>query len=419
MESLVCNGGKPVIKDKVKYSWPIITEETKEAVLNQLNNTISIYNRSGIIEEFEDEFAKLHNRTHALLTNSGTSALFGLYEGLELKPGDEVIVPTYTFFATISPLIYTGAKPVFCDCTKDGNIDPFEIAKKITSKTKAIMVTHMWGIPCEMDKIIQIAKNKSIPLLEDCSHSHGAMYKGQITGSFGEGAAWSLQGAKIVSGGEGGILLTDNQKIFERALAQGHYNKRCKQEITNSSVLKDFELTGLGQKFRSHPIAIAIAKQQLSHLLEWQNNRNEYANDIINLLRKYDFLRMPNIEDRIPSWYSFVFNFIPEKANGLSVNSFFNALQAEGLDEVDQPGSTCPCHNLPLFVKPNKAMPRLYSEEYTCKERYPNADSFYKNAIKIPVWSFKNDKRIMEMYAQGIDKVCWHVKNNPSDLLKY
>ena len=104
----------------------------------------------------------------------------------------------------------------------------------------------MWGIPCEMDRIIEICNKQNIFLLEDCSHAHGASFQGRKTGSFGDAAAWSLQGQKIISGGEGGILLTKHKDIFSRALLQGHYNKRCKQEISQDDPLFQFALTGLG-----------------------------------------------------------------------------------------------------------------------------------------------------------------------------
>ena len=192
--------------EEAKFDWPKITHEAESAIFRQLHESVSIYNRSGIFEEFENSFSNYHGRKRGLLFNSGTSAIYAMYEGLGLEPGDEVICPTYTFFATISPLMSTGARPVFCDCREDGNINPDEIIRKITQKTRAVVVTHMWGIPCEMDTIHNICSRYGLALLEDCSHAHGASFGGQKVGTFGTAAAWSLQGQKIISGGEGGIL---------------------------------------------------------------------------------------------------------------------------------------------------------------------------------------------------------------------
>lgn len=148
-----------------------------------------------------------------------------MYAGCDLQPGDEVISPTYTFYATVTPMVFTRAKPVFADRKEDGNIDPWEIEKKITDKTKAIVVTHMWGIPCDMDTITAVAKKHNLRLLEDCSHAHGAEFDGQKVGTFGDAAAWSLQGQKTVTGGEGAILLTDDEEI--------HTSNEMRNVITN------------------------------------------------------------------------------------------------------------------------------------------------------------------------------------------
>lgn len=418
-EKLAIHGGSKIIEEEnnAKYSWPIIDKEVEKVVIEQLHDTLSIYNRSGVFAEFEDLFAKYHNQKYALLTNSGTSALFGLYEGLNLQPGDEVICPAYTFFATVSPIIYTGATPVFCDCDQHGNICPLEIERKITNKTKAVMITHMWGIPCNMDSINMICQQNNIHLLEDCSHAHGAKYKGKTVGSFGTGAAWSLQGQKIISGGEGGILLTNSKDIFSRALLQGHYNKRCKQEISKNDPLYKFATTGIGQKFRAHPIAIAIALQQFKLIDKYRKQRNEFASKIINSLSEYDFLKMPNITNREPSWYAFVMQYDETKTK-ISRKKFVECLQAEGLIEIDMPGSTGPIHNLPLFTQSNVIMPRLYKDNNSCNEEYPNAAKYYNSAIKMPIWARKQDEAVVNSYIKGLAKVANVVKYEPRLILE-
>ncbi len=297
------SGPMTISSEKARFNWPAITEEVETVVMKQLHESISIYNRSGVFEKFENDFATYHGRKKGLLFNSGTSAIYSMFEGLSLGPGDEVICPTYTFFATASPMMLTGARPVFCDCCDDGNIDPDEIIKKITVDTKAVIVTHMWGVPCQMDVIQGICSKHNLALLEDCSHAHGASYKGQKVGSFGVAAAWSLQGQKIISGGEGGIVLTDSDDVYNRALLLGHYNKRCKQEISKDFPLSAFSQTGFGQKFRAHPLAIAMASQQFKHLDEWSKQKSEYAERVITELGNCQFLNMPQFHDSQPSWY--------------------------------------------------------------------------------------------------------------------
>ncbi|MEO6077327.1 MAG: aminotransferase class I/II-fold pyridoxal phosphate-dependent enzyme, partial [Candidatus Andersenbacteria bacterium] len=391
--------------------------EIERVVMDQLKLNLSIYDCSGIFKEFEQRFAKYHGMQHALLSNSGTSAIFSMFEGINLQPGDEVICPTYTFYATASPLTYTGAVPVFCDCLSDGNINPAEIKRNTTSRTKAVIVTHMWGIPCEMDDIVSICKENQLLLLEDCSHAHGASYKGQRVGTFGDAAAWSLQGQKIVSGGEGGIMLTNNDEVFYRALLQGHDNKRCKQQIPSDHPLSRFSLTGFGLKFRAHPLAIAIANEQFSHLDEWLDQKQIFASLFESEWQKYPFLRMPKYPNRQPSWYAFVMQFDDKHSNGVSIEQFTRALLAEGLVEVDRPGSTCPCHDLPLFTDPQKAMSRLYDQRQSQCGLFGEASAFYQNAIKLPVWAFSKDKDVVDKYTEGFHKVCQAVLDTPEVFL--
>jgi dTDP-4-amino-4,6-dideoxygalactose transaminase len=272
----------------------------------------------------------------------------------------------------------------------------------------------MWGIPCEMDIIQEICLENKIALLEDCSHAHGATFKGKKIGTFGVAAAWSLQGQKIISGGEGGMLLTDSDEIYYRALLLGHYNKRCKQEIPQSHPLSVFSQTGFGQKFRAHPLAIAIANQQFSHLDEWVFQKSLYAKLIMSELGDCSFLRMPKSGYGQPSWYALVMSYDEASANGVKIDKFVSALHAEGLVEVDVPQSTCPIHILPLFCSPGKAKPQLYKSPPSIIRSFPEAEMFYKNTIKIPVWAFLEDKEVVEAYIRGFKKVIEVVKHEPA-----
>lgn len=387
------------------YVWPLLTKRSEQAVLNQLRKgEISIYNRSGIFKLFEDRFKQYHDRHYALLTNSGTSALHSAYEGLNLKPGDEVIVPDYTFFATATPLFHFGAKPVLCDCLPDGNIDPVTITQKITARTKAVVITHMWGIPCDMDEIMAICKQHQLALIEDCSHAHGARYKNQLVGTFGDAAIWSLQGQKIITGGEGGILLTNNEEIYVRAQLLGQYNKRCEQEINPQHPLFKFNTTGFGLKLRAHPLAIALANEQFDHLDQWLTYKRQYATYIIEQLNEISFLRMPTLSNKTPAWYALTF-FYDETKSNCTIDEFIQQLHAKGLTEIERPKSTRPLHQLPLFKQTAEALPRFFKNNETPSEPFPVAEKVYTTAIKMPVWARPEDKPMVEKYVQGIKAV--------------
>jgi len=411
---------KTVIREDVcHFEWPRIDKKMEEIVISQLHKSISIYNRSGIFKEFEDNFSEYHDNTkYALLSNSGTSAIFSMFEGINLNPEDEIICPVYTFFATISPAVYTGAKIIFCDSKSDGNINPEEIKKKITKKTKAIIITHMWGMPCDMDAIVKIAKENNIFLLEDCSHAHGAEYKNQKVGTFGDASAWSLQGQKIVTGGEGGILLTNNKDIYERALLQGHYNKRCKDDIDKDSELFKYAVTGFGLKLRAHPLAISMANYQFSFLDEWLRVKHKYAERFILELSKYPFLKQPLYSNKKPSFYAYVMQFNEEYSNGINIDDFVKALHRIGLKEVDRPNSTRPLDKFSLFTKTQDAVNRLYkTPAYNAQENFPMAYKFYNNAIKLPMWAYEDEEWIVDAYLKGFHQICELVLNNPQEIL--
>ncbi len=417
MNALAINGGPMTINPtEARYIWPRITQEMRGIAISQMEGSLSIYDRSGIFKEFEEKFANYHGMPYALLSNSGTSAISSMFEGIGLCPGDEVICPAYTFFATVSPVMHTGAIPVLCDCDESGNIDPLEIERKITTRTKAVIVTHMWGIPCDMRTISNICKDKGVYLFEDCSHAHGASFAEQKVGSFGDASAWSLQGQKIVTGGEGGIMLTRNRDIHIRALLQGHYNKRCKQEIPKDHELYRYALTGLGLKFRAHPIAIAIASHQFNQLDDWIAQKQQFVDEITASLKRYPFLKMPSCENRQASWYALTMQFLPELANGVTINQFEKALHAEGLIEVDHPGSTGPIHNLALFTNPERVLSRLYHKPIKQHGSFDQAIAFYEQAIKMPVWAFADERPIVEAYIRGLAKVCDAVMQRPDSI---
>ncbi len=405
---------------------PKITKETERVVFEQLYRNISIYNRSDIFEEFENRFASFHDKKFALVTNSGTSALFTAMGAIELKTGDEVIAANYTFFASASPLVFFGAKPIFCDCLEDGNIDPKEIENNISDNTKAVIITHMWGLPCDMEQIMDICNKHNLKLIEDCSHAHGAKYNDKLVGSFGDVACWSLQGAKIISGGEGGVLVTDNEEIYYNSLLIGHYNKRCKQEIPKDYKFSKFSLTGFGLKLRAHPIAIAIANQQFNYLTDWIEQKHKFASIFINEIKNIEFLEVNwqksnNANIKQPAWYALIILFNPDKA-GFDIEEFYQRLIDEGLDEIDRPNSTCPIADLPLFNDMHEVFPDKYEaaelQQNTKKGAFPNSERFYKNALKLAVSNSAEDSLKVRFYASKLKEIATDMfyENNSIDM---
>lgn len=388
------------------FVWPIIDEATLDAVRAQLFDSISIYNSSGVVARVEESLALWHGVEHAVLMNSGTSALHAAYVAADLRPGDEVIVPAYTFFATASPAFQTGAQLVLADCDSRGNLDPHRAAQAITDRTKAIVVTHMWGLPADILALRKLADDHGVLLIEDTSHAFGASVNGSPVGSFGHMAAQSLQGQKPLTGGEGGVFLTNDDESYYRSVAIAHYNARCKQEIPSTHPLSEYKVTGLGLKWRIHPLAAAIVEQQLDvHKTVWAG-REQIARHMAERLSA-----LPGIEVLLPrkgetsSWYALIIQLREELISRIDADEIVTRLHAEGAVEVDRPGSTRPIAQLPLFNNPAGVLPAYANLPGADPSRYPMANNFFARTIKLPVWHRQDDARIVDQYLTAFESV--------------
>jgi len=207
---------------------------------------------------FEKEFAKYVGSCHAVAVNGGTGALITSLAALGIGPGDEVIVPGYTFIASISSIIYAKAIPILAEIDESLNIDPEDIRKKITKRTKAIMPVHMLGNPCDMDSIMEIANEYGLYVIEDSCQCLGGTYKGKKIGSIGNIGAFSLNVHKTITTGDGGVVVTDDDNLYERAFGfhdQGHKPNRMGLEIGHRSLI--------GMNLRINELTGAVALAQL------------------------------------------------------------------------------------------------------------------------------------------------------------
>lgn len=209
------------------------------------------------VVDFEKELSKVLNVKHAVATTSGTSSLLACLAALGIGAGDEVIVPGYTFIASISSIMIAGAIPVLAEIDESLTIDPKKIEALITPKTKAILPVHMLGNPCDMDAITAIAKKHGLYVLEDCCQAVGASYKGKRVGTIGDIAAFSLNIFKTISSGDGGAVITNDDDLYERAFGyhdQGHKPNRMGVEIGNRSIL------GVNMRMNELTGAVALAQ---------------------------------------------------------------------------------------------------------------------------------------------------------------
>ncbi|MCX6262818.1 MAG: DegT/DnrJ/EryC1/StrS family aminotransferase [Bacteroidia bacterium] len=213
------------------------------------------------VSTLEKEFAKYSGAKFALATSSGTSSLLASAIALGLKPGDEIIVPAYTFVASYSSVIFAGLIPVLAEIDESLTLDADDIEKRITSRTKAIMPVHMLGNPCNMDKIMAVAKKHNLLVLEDSCQAAGASYKGKKIGTIGSISAFSLNIFKTINSGDGGLIVTNDQTLYETAFGvhdQGHKPSRLGVEVGNRNVL--------GLNFRMNEITAAVGLAQLKKI---------------------------------------------------------------------------------------------------------------------------------------------------------
>jgi len=413
---LAVMGGPKAVTSFYRYKWPVITGEMEEAVCRQLHRAISIYGREGIYEELEDKFAKYHGMKYAISTNSGTSALHSAFFGVGIGPGDEVLCPTYTFLATVTPILQSNGCPILCDAEPEtGNIDPADIRRKLTNRSKAIVVTHMWGHPCEMDEILSIARERNLYLIEDCSHAHGATYNGKKVGTFGDVGIWSLQAKKIVFAGEGGMLLTNDRSIYERATLLGHFRARSEQTVVSEHYSR-YVKTGFGLNYRMSPLNAAIASVAFDHLDRWIESRGKNLDYLTTLLKEVPGIKPPSTRRNVTrgAYYGYKPLYQPEALEGVPIQVYLEALQAEGMD-VKKPGSM-PLHLLPLFQGTDD---KMYS--YGCPRRcphaeervhykagdLPNSEDYYARALSLPTFTEDSPEvtRTIEQYAEAFRKV--------------
>lgn len=332
------------------FTWPIITQEDEEAALDVLRK--GAMSGTDVTERFEADFREWLGVDYALGFNNGTNALHAAMYGCGVGVGDEIICPSITYWASCTSAYSLGATVVFADIDPVTLcLDPKDIERCISERTKAIVVVHYVGHPADMDEIMAIARKHNVKVIEDVSHAHGGIYKGKKLGTIGHVAGMSLMSGKALAIGEAGMLVTDDREIYERAIALGHY-ERYDQRIETENLQPYIGLPLGGYKFRMHQISSAVGRVQLRHY----DARHEQIGLAMNYF--WDLLAdVPGLRAHRPAqgsgsymggWYAARGHYVPEALGGLSVTRFAEAVRAEGVDEC-YPGCNIPLHNHPLY----------------------------------------------------------------------
>ena len=286
--------------------WPSFTEQEIDAVNRVLRSNKVNYWTGQEGRSFEKEFALFCHSKYAVALANGTLALDLALKVLNIKAGDEVIVTSRTFIASISSIINAGATPIFADVELDSqNISARTITEVISKKTKAILCVHLAGWPCEMDEIMELADTHDLFVIEDCAQAHGTKYKGKPVGSIGHIGAWSFCQDKIMTtGGEGGMLTTNSELLWRSAWAYKDHGKSyaAVYETEHPEGYRWLHET-FGTNWRLTEMQSAIGRIQLTRMSDWTNSRTENANRIRTICQKYNWLIVPEVPEYIEHAY--------------------------------------------------------------------------------------------------------------------
>jgi dTDP-4-amino-4,6-dideoxygalactose transaminase len=395
-------GGSPAVTldHRPALSWPRLTPEDEAAVLAVMRDgNISTH---PVIRELERGYAEFTGRPYALAHANGTAALLAAFFAAGLGPGDEVLVPSATFWASVLPMVWLGAVPVFCESEEERlGIDPADMQRKITPRTRAVVVVHLWGLPVKMTAIREIARQNKLTIIEDASHAHGALWRGKPCGALGDLSVFSLQGDKLAPGGEGGILLCSRRADFERAVCLGDITRIRELEGPE----RRFAATGFGVKTRIAPLSAAIAASQFKRLAVNNAIRNRNLARLSAALEEmgFDTFRPPAHIRRV--YFEFIIRRRPE-ATPLTVDRLIRALQAEGC-RASRPRYPL-LHQQPFFTEGHFAriarLPADMPPPHFRPDALPRTEMAGEDFIRLP--SFPNPcPELIDQYIEAFGKV--------------
>lgn len=353
----------------IPVSKPLIGEEEKRAVLEVLSSGNLAQGKK--VEEFEKSFASYIGTEHAIAANNGTTALHAALLACGVKRGDEVITTPFSFIATANCILYSGAKPAFADIDeKTFNIDSEKIKQKITKKTKALLVVHLYGLPCEMKSILEICEEHELRLIEDACQAHGAEYRGKKVGSFGDASCFSFYPTKNMTTGEGGMITTNDKEIAEKArLLREHGSKiKYQHEI-------------LGYNYRMTDIAAAIGTEQLKKLDKMNGRRRANAEIYSKELKNLRGITL----SFVPTYAKHVFHQYT-----IRVNKNAKLTRDQLAQELKNNGIATGIHyHLPIHLQP------LYKKMLKIKAgSFPASEKAAKEVLSLPVHQSLSEKEV-------------------------
>lgn len=354
----------------IPVNSPLIAKNAKKYVLDCVNSGW-VSSAGAYIEKFEEKFSEFLGVKYSVTTTNGTSALHLAIASLNIGKGDEVIVPDLTIISCALAVIYTGATPIFVDVEKTtGNIDPKKIEEKITKRTKAIMVVHLYGHPADMDPILSLAKKYNLKVIEDAAEAHGAEYKGKKVGGLGDIGCFSFYANKIITTGEGGMVVTNDKALYEKA--------NLLKDLAHSKKRR-FMHDEIGFNYRMTNMQAALGLAELEEAETYIQKKRKMAEQYIKGLKEVIEVELPKELDYAKSIY-WMFPLLVSRKSPIDRNQFRSKLKELGVDTRD---FFYPLHEQPILKKLGFG-----------KGNYPVSSDLSKRGFYIPSGLALLDKEI-------------------------
>jgi dTDP-4-amino-4,6-dideoxygalactose transaminase len=400
MPELALFGGSKT-KQKSFPLWPQYDDNERRALAEVLESRVWWRTPGTKTLEFEKAFAEYHGARHGIAVTNGTAALEVTIAALDIGPGDEVIVPDFTFVATASAVLFANALPVLVDVDPETYcLDPGLTEAAITPRTKAIVAVHMGGHPADLDRLSVLAKNRGVHLIEDSAHAHGSEWRGKKIGTFGKAGTFSFQASKLMTAGEGGIIIS-NDDPFERQARSVHDCGRMPGEWFYSHFI-------YGSNYRLSEWQGAILNVQLSRLEEQTLHRHGNGRLLDKLFAEIPGITPQKCDPRCTrnGQYAYIFHVDAKQFAGISTENFIAALNAEG---IPTQASYPPLHDLDCF-RSGEYRKCLSGAQATEKheflqQRFPNTQRAAWETVWIPQFALLGDEQDMHEIADAIKKI--------------
>ncbi|NLJ89041.1 MAG: UDP-4-amino-4,6-dideoxy-N-acetyl-beta-L-altrosamine transaminase [Epulopiscium sp.] len=368
-------------EDFLPYGRQWLDDDDIDAVIEVLK---SDYLTTGpAIDKFEEKLKEITGAKYAVALSNGTAALHGACFAAGIGKGDEVITSPMTFAATSNAVLYCGGKPVFADiCPDTYNINPEDIKRKITDKTKAIIPVHYTGQPCDMDEIIKIAEEYNLFVIEDGAHALGASYKGRKIGTIGDMTTFSFHPVKPITTGEGGAVTTNNEDFYEKLmLFRSHGITRDKNKLLNDDAAWYYEQHVLGYNYRMTDIQAALGYSQLDKLDFFIEKRRKYAKMYDDAFRGFEGVVIPKqLDNSLSGWHIYVIQIDTDKIRP-DKRVIFDELRIRNIGVN--------VHYIPVYYHP------YYQKLGYKKGLCPQAERLYDRMLTLPLFPKMTKEDIM------------------------